>query len=405
MSSNMTLIKGNSLIKRYKNIISRDMDYSMLMILSNKNLVPKILNVKAHEIEMEYIEGKTILEILALYDKGVFSYEYMVNIIKLLVIWIYEFNKITLKHYNHYINLTDFHFNNFLYDGSRIIGIDFEQYEEGKEEDNYISLLSWLSLYDFKNKDRFMELIMKSKDIVKGYIIIQNIDKSMQQYIEDRLKKRSLYKSYKKTSCVIMSGGENRRMGSHKSELLIGNYTFMDQLLYENSHFDDVILSVNDTHIYEKYNYKMISDVVKKIGPIGGLYSVINNIKNDRFFVCTCDFPYLNEKLFRDMFEEMEQGYDGVVTCYEGKINPLLAIYKKEILNIIKKNIDNENYRLMQLLNELDIKYIEISDFIPKEFVNINNMDQYNLFINHAIMNKNMFPLTAFVERRVLDEG
>lgn len=398
MSNNIINIEFNKVKKTYKDIISIDMEYKMLKLLSENILAPQVISINKNTICMEYIKGNTVLDVLSLYDQGKVSLNHIKNMFDLLIKWIGDFNKCTFDYFKYNINLTDFHFSNFIYDGNKITGIDFERYEKGSIEDNYISLISWLYLYDFTYVEKFDSLIEEVKKMISKVICLHNIEKSINTYIDTRLKKRSLYKNFKNTSCIIMAGGQNKRMGSYKSELLIGKYTFLDHLLYQNSDFDDLILSVNNKELYKKYNRHMVSDVVKNIGPIGGLYSVLNEIHNDKIFVCTCDSPCLSYDIFEMMFNEMNKGYDGVVACYEGRVNPLLAMYKRDIVYEVEELINKKTYKLMCLLDNLSIKYIEIGHLIPKEFININTVESYNMVSEYVISNKNYFPLTTFIK-------
>ena len=95
--------------------------------------------------------------------------------------------------------------------------------------------------------------------------------------------------------------------------------------------------------------------------------------------VAACDMPLLGIELYRFLWERMESHDQGVVPMVEGRIHPLAAIYKKEIVQIVEEQIEEQDYRLTDTLDRLNIHYVDLSDH-PKfcrMLQNINTVTEY----------------------------
>ena len=65
-----------------------------------------------------------------------------------------------------------------------------------------------------------------------------------------------------------------------------------------------------------------------------------------------------------------------LVITHHSKTEPLIAIYKKAIVEKIKDKLDKKDLKVLNLLSEVGCKYVEIDD--DDEFMNINYKDEYN---------------------------
>ena len=66
---------------------------------------------------------------------------------------------------------------------------------------------------------------------------------------------------------------------------------------------------------------------------------------------------------------------DALVPIVNGKIEPLVAVYDKKIVHMIEELIDNNDFKIRNLLKLINVKYIEIND--NKAFINVNTKEEY----------------------------
>ena len=75
----------------------------------------------------------------------------------------------------------------------------------------------------------------------------------------------------------------------------------------------------------------------------------------------------------------MDRIKDVIVPVVDGRIHPLAAIYKKRILPVVEVQIQSGNYRLRHIFDQVNTKYIDVSDDarMVEMLKNINTVEEY----------------------------
>ncbi|SCI16206.1 MULTISPECIES: molybdenum cofactor guanylyltransferase [unclassified Romboutsia] len=180
----------------------------------------------------------------------------------------------------------------------------------------------------------------------------------------------------KKTG-VILAGGKSSRMGENKALMYIEGKTFIEKAIDAFSNFEEVIIIANDTNLYSKYNFKIYEDIIKDIGPIGGIYTALNYAKYD-IVVLACDMPFIDNSVVDKIGLSMKN--KSIISISNNRIQPLCSGYKKDIISKVKECIDNNNYKLLKLIDSIEKEYINFDE--AKIFLNINTKVEYNENIN-----------------------
>lgn len=166
----------------------------------------------------------------------------------------------------------------------------------------------------------------------------------------------------KKVSCVILAGGQSKRMGTDKAFLILKDKTFLQIITQKLSRkCDEIILSVNkDEEMYRQHlkgiNFKVVKDLQPYEGPLHAISSVADFIKNEYVFIATCDTPLLNENLI-DFYLEKIQNYDAVIPMVNNKIQPLNTLYKKNAV-LKSKNLYGKTKSLIGWIENLNVLYL-----------------------------------------------
>lgn len=184
-----------------------------------------------------------------------------------------------------------------------------------------------------------------------------------------------------KKSAVILSGGKNTRMNyKTKAFLEFRGNTFIERTLDAISDYEQKIISCNDVEKYKKFEDMalLVLDKFKEIGPIGGIYSSLKESEFQYSLVIASDMPFLNKEVLNHLGNYAFNN-DALIPIVDGKIQPLCGIYKKDILSVIEKMINKKDYRLKNLLFNIDTKYININD--KDNFSNINTVEEYEKLI------------------------
>ena len=184
---------------------------------------------------------------------------------------------------------------------------------------------------------------------------------------------------------LILMGGKNSRMnGNVKGLLKIKNSTFLEKIQETLNDFSSIYLSINDKFSkeqkqnFENMGFKIIEDIYKEIGPLGGIYSSLLNCKEEYLFITKNSIEVLCNKV--------DKNTDGVVFYDKNnKLYPLGAIYSKNVLSIIEEMIEKKYYKLSYLIEKSNFVKINIekTDIPLKVLSNINTLQEYDLFINN----------------------
>lgn len=180
---------------------------------------------------------------------------------------------------------------------------------------------------------------------------------------------------------LILAGGRGTRMdGKYKGGLVYEEETFMDRLIREMQKEAGQIYISYGAHIHEAYdNCKIVTDEYLDRGPIGGLHAGLKRCEQETVMVAACDMPFLRIELYQFLWGQLEPCCQGVVPVVEERIHPLAAIYKKEIVQILEEQIEKQNYRLIDTLDRLNIRYVDLSGYpkFGRMLQNINTVTEY----------------------------
>ena len=178
-----------------------------------------------------------------------------------------------------------------------------------------------------------------------------------------------------KISGIILSGGKSCRMGHDKGLCMLGDKPMISYALEVMEQLcDEILISANDLR-YSEFNYSIVSDEIRNIGPLGGLMSSISKAKYDHTLILSCDMPFVNTALFQHILQQKE-GHLAAIPEFHGLIEPTCGYYHKNILPIIHKQIQKEEYSLRKILQKADYKKVLIEEkmlfYTPAIFSNVN---------------------------------
>ncbi len=162
---------------------------------------------------------------------------------------------------------------------------------------------------------------------------------------------------------VILAGGQGRRLNLDKPLLeLTGRPLVEDMLEKLAALFPDVILVVDRGESplgsYAGERVLVVPDLVPGKGPLGGIYTALEATRSEFIFVMACDMPFACVELARLMMERAP-GHQAVVPCQGQLIEPLFAIYRRDILPIVAARVARGDLKIHELLDALDVIYIE----------------------------------------------
>ncbi|MBW2066275.1 MAG: molybdenum cofactor guanylyltransferase [Deltaproteobacteria bacterium] len=186
---------------------------------------------------------------------------------------------------------------------------------------------------------------------------------------------------------VILAGGKSNRYGENKALVKFEGIPLIQRVINVlDGIFPRLIIITNTPGEYAHLGLPMYEDLIKELGPIGGIYTGLSVMEGDLGFFVACDMPFLNEALIRHLLLCGED-YDAVIPRVDWKIEALHSLYHRRLIPIIKEHIDLGLYQVIRVFSKIRVKYVdeeEIRAFDPelKTFININRPDDLALNLN-----------------------
>lgn len=165
-------------------------------------------------------------------------------------------------------------------------------------------------------------------------------------------------------TAIILAGGKSSRMQFNKGELkLKGEFLINKQIKILKKYFSEIIVVTNTKLNFLSEDVVVLSDEIKEKGPLGGLYTGLNNSSNKFNYLIACDMPHINEEFLEFQIKTLKEiNCDAIVTEYKGWVEPFNGFYsKKVIVNIEELILNSKKINLYKILNKINTHYIKES--------------------------------------------
>ncbi len=183
-------------------------------------------------------------------------------------------------------------------------------------------------------------------------------------------------------SSIVLAGGRSRRFGRDKLGVELGGRTLFQRVIDTLSGIsDEIIVAVapgQPAPCSDSPLVKVVSDIIPGKSALGGIYTGLSAAGSFRCLVVAADMPLLNPALLRYMIE-VSQGCDVIIPQLGRWLEPLHAIYSRNCLDPIKKQMESGELAIRVFLEQvkLKVRYLgadEIERFDPEHlsFFNIN---------------------------------
>ena len=158
-------------------------------------------------------------------------------------------------------------------------------------------------------------------------------------------------------SGALLAGGRSRRMQTDKATLsLDGETLFARGIRALETVCDDIIIAGTRNDLATE---KIISYADSFPGSsLGGLHTAISHSGNAWVCVLPCDLPFPSALMLQHLLQ-FRQGQDAVIPRTPLGSEPLIGCYHKRVLPIIEQQLNDGNMRLTNLLDHLNVRYLD----------------------------------------------
>lgn len=177
-------------------------------------------------------------------------------------------------------------------------------------------------------------------------------------------------------AAIVLAGGQSTRMGRDKAMVKIKEKRMLEGLVGVLAEaFAEIILSANDS-TYDWLKIKTVPDIYDGRGPLGGIHAGLTASSYPINFLVACDMPFINTGLAAYM-TGLADRYDIVVPMIGKYYQPLFAVYTKNCLPAIERQLKEGRNKITSFYHHQKVRFVELDEIRQygnpdKIFFNVN---------------------------------
>ncbi len=177
---------------------------------------------------------------------------------------------------------------------------------------------------------------------------------------------------------VILAGGQSRRMGFNKAEATVDGETMLARMIEKLREVTRHIIVSSGSITYPDLSWPQVPDEFPQQGPLGGIYSALKASTTHLNLVVACDIPLISVPLLNHIVSKGKENSASITVPVDsnGMHQMLCAVYRRDILPVLKQQVDSNRLKLKALLDLVPVEYIHISSEHPlyqeHAFTNVN---------------------------------
>jgi molybdopterin-guanine dinucleotide biosynthesis protein A len=191
----------------------------------------------------------------------------------------------------------------------------------------------------------------------------------------------------------ILAGGESRRMGTDKSQLVLNGESFVERIAAALAAVTKNIAVVGKPAQHST-KLPQLPDVYPGWGALGGVHTALASTDADWCLIVACDFPFVTGELFTRL-AHLRENFEAVAPIQsDGIPQPLCTLYQTEPCLWLTERLINSGERkpiaLLQSVRTLWVPFDEIQDLPGAErfFVNINTPEDYDRIVEKGTVKR-----------------
>lgn len=164
---------------------------------------------------------------------------------------------------------------------------------------------------------------------------------------------------------IILAGGASRRMGANKALLSLNGESLIERTVRCLEQVcGRILLSANDPDSFRHLGVECVPDVYPGQGPMAGIHAALMTSDRPWNMVAACDMPFISPALLGALLGLAEAGQgqgdpaaagpEAVIPVIQGRIHPLLALYRKETAAGLERRLQEGELRMTDWVEELD---------------------------------------------------
>lgn len=190
-----------------------------------------------------------------------------------------------------------------------------------------------------------------------------------------------------KYSMIILAGGRSSRMGRDKSELMLGEDTFLEAQIRKGR-----MLGIQDILVSgyrgQRCPAPVVRDRLEGKGPLGGLESCLRRIAHEKALVLGVDTPLVPAGELEKLLREAEKnGKEITILSHGGKEEPLIGVYGRGLADAMAEEVERRKGSVFAFIRRMGYGVYE-SGGGEEWFFNINRPEDYAHILERHLLSK-----------------
>lgn len=175
------------------------------------------------------------------------------------------------------------------------------------------------------------------------------------------------------TAIFILAGGKSSRMMFDKGLVFYKGKQMVEWMIEKTSNFDLPVSIVANNEEYLKFGIPVYRDAIPTMGPMGGLFTAMQNCDKDFVLLLPCDMPNLSKESMLKMLPYLNEKNEIRVSSILGRMNPLLACYKRSLIELVHQSLMMNHLKMQDFVTSRLHEVVCLSPNIENEFKNFNS--------------------------------
>ena len=167
-------------------------------------------------------------------------------------------------------------------------------------------------------------------------------------------------------------------MGQNKAFLEVQGERIIDRIrrIFTDL-FQEVLLVTNSPRDYLDLNLRIVTDLHREKGALGGIFTGLFHASFSHAFVTACDMPFLNKELISHLVR-LSPAYDIVIPRTDDGLQPLHAVYSQRCLPFMEDLLRRGNLKILDFFHRVKKREVLTGEIIPLDprlssFLNLNS--------------------------------
>ena len=175
-------------------------------------------------------------------------------------------------------------------------------------------------------------------------------------------------------SALILAGGASRRMGSDKTQLLLGDHTLLERAIASVAPlFARTLVSVRQYR--PEIALPQVCDAYPDAGPLAGICAGLAHVSTRWVFVLGADMPFVQPALIAAL-SRRRGDCDAVVARVHGHLQPLAAFYSTSARARLQAIVAAGGQRSVRhALAGLNVAIVDAADPTLRSFFDLDTPD------------------------------